>query len=109
MWGIYLDPSVCGGKLFQRAVEYEFSDNINVQILQPVKDIKVPADKIKIADKPPAFVYGELVSVVDSPNIIGKIENIIWHFKNNNYNYYISAENGKISKRYSSDYLIKFN
>ena len=107
MWGICLDPSVYEGKLFQRAVEYDISDSSTVQILQPVKGIKVPADKIKNADKPPAFVYGELVSIVDSPNIIGKIEDIIWHFKNNDYNYYISAENGKISKRYYSGDLIK--
>ncbi|MBD5140132.1 MAG: hypothetical protein HDT25_01750 [Ruminococcus sp.] len=107
MWGICLDPSVCGGKLFQRAVEYDNSDSGTVQILQPITGIKISSDKIKIADKPPAFVYNELVSTVYSPNIIGKIENIIWHFKNNDYNYYISADDIKISKRYYSDDLIK--
>lgn len=109
MWGICLDPSICGGKLFQRAVEYDNSDSINLQILQPAAGIKISADKIKITDKPPAFIYGELVTTVDSPNIIGKIEDIIWHFKNNDYNYYISAKDVKISKRYYSDDLIKLN
>lgn len=107
MWGICLDQSVCNGKLFQRAVEYDNSDSGTVQILQPVTEVKISADKIKIADKPPAFIYGESVSVVDSPNIIGKIEDVIWHFKNNDYNYYISADDIKISKRYYSDDLIK--
>ncbi|MDE7279555.1 MAG: hypothetical protein K2N26_07515, partial [Oscillospiraceae bacterium] len=83
MWGICLDQSVYRGKLFQRAVEYDNSDNGTVEILQPAKGVKISADKIKVADKPLAFVYGELVSPSGHPNVIGKIEDIIWHFKNN--------------------------
>lgn len=107
MWGICLDPSVCKGKLFQRAVEFDNSDSGTVQVLQPVTNLKIPAGKIKITDKPPAFIYGELVSPVNHSDMIGKIIDIIWHFKNNDYNYYILTENGKISKRYYSGDLIK--
>lgn len=107
MWGICLDPSVCGGKLFQKAVEYDNTNSSTVQILQPVTGAKIHADKIKIADKPPTFTYGEAVSPVGHSDIIGKIEDIIWHFKNNEYNYYISSDDIKISKRYCSGDLIK--
>lgn len=107
MWGICLDPSVCGGKLFQRAVEFANLDSSTLRILSPVTDVKIPSDKIKIADKPPAFTYGEAVSPVGHSDIIGKIEDIIWHFKNNEYNYYISSDDIKISRRYCSGDLIK--
>lgn len=107
MWGICLDRYVCGGKLFQRAVEYDNADSSTVQILQPVTGVKVSDDKIKIADKPPVFIYGEAVSPIGHSDIIGKIEDIVWHFKNNDYNYYISANDIKISKRYCSGDLIK--
>ena len=107
MWGICLDPSVCGGKLFQRAVEYDNLDSCTVQILQPVTGVKISVDKVKIADKPPAFVYEELVSPVNHSDMIGKIIDIVWHFKNNDYSYYISAGNKKISKSYYSVDLIK--
>ena len=103
MWGICLDVMVDGGKLYQRAVEYEkTSDKCIVHILQPVSDIKISVDKIMPVDKSPVFVYGELVSIVEHSDTIGRIKDIIWHFKNHDYNYYITINGRKKSKRYYS-------
>ena len=110
MWGICLDVMADGGKLYQRAIEYEeTSDKCTVHILQPVSDIKISVDKIMPVDKPPVFVYGELVSIVEHSGTIGRIRDIIWHFKNHDYNYYITINHRKKSKRYDSDELLKFD
>lgn len=108
MWGICLDISVCGGNLYQRAIEYDNSlDDGTVRILQPIRDIEISVDKIKLVEKPPAFVYGELVFPAGHSDIIGEITDIIWHFKNQEYNYYISVNGRKKSKRYYSGALFK--
>ena len=108
MWGICLDISVHDGMLFQRAVEYESSlEECSVHILQPVSDIIISIDKIKPVDREPVFVYGEIVSPVTHSGVIGEIADIVWHFKNDDYNYYISVNGKKKSKRYYSDDLLK--
>ena len=108
MWGICLNSLADGGKLYQRAIAYENGlDKHTIHILQPVSDIKISVDEIKSIDKPPAFIYGELVSPVEHSDIIGKITDIIWHFKDNDYNYYISVNGKKKSKRYYAEDLIK--
>lgn len=40
--------------------------------------------------------------------MIGKIEMIIWHFKDKDYNYYISVDGKKKSKRYYAKDLIPY-
>ena len=108
MWGICLDVMACGGKLYQRAIAYEkTSDICTVHILQPICDIEISIDKIMSVDKPPVFVYGEEVSPVGHPETVGRIMDIIWHFKNHDYNYYITISGRKKSKRYYSDDLLK--
>ena len=107
MWGICLDCSTAGGSLFQRAVEYQLdSEAHTANILQPVK-IAISADKMMTVDKPPVFVYGDLVSPINHHDRIGRIETIIWHFKNEDYCYYITVNGRKISKRYYTEELMK--
>lgn len=108
MWGICLDLLVCDGKLYQRAVEYEdSSDNCMAYILHPINDIKVSVEDIRPVDKSPVFTYGERVSPVNHPDITGRIADIIWHFKSNDYIYYISVSGIKKNKRYYSVDLLK--
>lgn len=109
MWGICLENIITGGiNLYQRAVEYQLaSDKRTANILRPVKGIKISSDRIMTPDKPPVFQYGELVSPVDHPDRIGTVGDIIWHFKNIDYNYYITVDGGKKSKRYGADDLMK--
>lgn len=108
MWGICLDIFVCNGNLYQRAIEYENAlSEVTAHTLQPIRGIEISADQIKPVEKPPVFIYGELVSPVKHSDIIGKITDIIWHFKNYEYNYYISVNGKKKSKRYYSDDLFK--
>ena len=96
-----------GVYLGQRIVEYQLAmDNHTANILQPVKNIKISSDRIMIPDKPPAFVYGDLVSPVNHPDMVGTVREIIWHFKNKDYNYYIMVNGRKKSKRYYADDLI---
>lgn len=107
MWGICLDSLIDGGNLFQKVVEYQLdSDNHTAHILQPVKDKRVSINDIKTISEPPPFVYGDVVSPVNHPDMIGKIQTIIWHFKDKDYNYYISVNGKKKSKRYYAEDLI---
>lgn len=97
--GICLDVNLCDGKLFQRVVEYEINANDQVaSILQPISNITIPIDKIKHLENPPNFTYGELVSPINHLDVIGKIETIIWHFKNTDFNFYITI-NGKKKRK----------
>lgn len=109
MWGICLDARACDGKLFQRAIEYEISpDKCTAYIIKPVSDIKISVEKIKSVDWPPVFTYSEKVSPVNHPDMEGSIRDIVWHFKNNDYNYYISVDDRKKSRRYYSVDLLRF-
>ena len=108
MWGICHDWAEENNNIFQKAIEYEPDpDGETANLLQPVKDAKVPIKNIMTPDKPPAFVYGDLVSPTNHPDMIGKIYRIQWHYKNNSYNYYITVNDRKKSKRYYEEDLIK--
>ena len=49
MWGICFDVSVLGGALCQNVVEYEtINDGDTALIINPVKDIEIPIEKIRI-------------------------------------------------------------
>ncbi|MDE6926080.1 MAG: hypothetical protein K2P59_12610 [Acetatifactor sp.] len=109
MWGICFDTLICDGKLYQRAVEYEvLPDKGTAYILKPVSGIMIFVEKIEPVDRPPAFVYGEKVSPVSHSDWKGSIRDIIWHFKDNDYNYYISVGGRKKSRRYYSADLRRF-
>ena len=109
MWGICLEDIITDEiYLYQRAVEYQLDpDSHIVNVLQPVKDIKILSDRIMTPDKPPAFEYGDLVSPDNHSDLIGTVSEIVWHFKNRDYNYYITVNSRKKSKRYYADDLIK--
>lgn len=103
MWGICLDSLVQGGKLYQRAIEYEvFLTNHTAHILQPISNIEISVDKIMQVERPPLFTYGEFVYPVAHPDMIGEVTDIIWHFKDNDYNYYILINGRKKGRRYYS-------
>lgn len=105
MWGICL--TVDEDNLYQKAVEYQPDpDNRTIHIIQPVTNKIVSINDIKVIEIPPIFIYGDFVSPANHPDTIGKIETIIWHFKNNEYNYYISVNGKKVSKRYDEKELI---
>lgn len=108
MWGVCLGSNICNGNLFQRIIEYDINTDIQKAIiLQPYKDISISIDKIKPIEKPPDFIYGDIVSPINHFDVVGKIETIIWHFKNNDFNFYISVDGKMKSKRYYANDLIK--
>ena len=108
MWGICFDVSVLGGALCQNVVEYEtINDGDTALIINPVKDIEIPIEKILVLDKPPEFVYGDLAIPVAHSELVGKIEKIIWHFKKETCGYYISVNGRKKKTRYYADDLKK--
>ena len=57
----------------------------------------------------PEFLVGQRVRVVQSKRNItahtGTIRDIVWHFKDSKYNYYLEENGKKVSKRYSTDDL----
>jgi len=52
----------------------------------------------------PTFALGQKVRVILSERNktvrIGTIREIIWHYKDHRYNYYLEVEGKKVSKRY---------
>ena len=110
MWGICLDILTDEGNLFQKVVEYQLDSVGHIaNILQPTNGIQISINAIKPINEPPEFVYGDFVSPVNHSDIKGKIESIIWHFKNMDYIYYISVNGKKKSKRYYAKDLMKQN
>ena len=104
MWGICLDYEICEGKLGQRVIEYQIFENKAI-VLQPVSDIEIDAQKIKVLEQAPRFVYGAQVYPKDHPEYICMIRDIIWHFKDKVCYYYLEAEGKKIGKRYAEEEL----
>lgn len=105
MWGISYSMSSENRVLLHRIVEFEHDPNGNgVNILQPIKGIKMRADEIIMFDKLPVFLYGDLVSPVEHPDMIGKISEIIWD--GDVYWYFISINGRKKENWYYSNELI---
>lgn len=103
MWGICLDCTVCGGSLFHTVIEYERSaDGSTVTIIQPIRGVPVSASDVMQMDNSPRFVYGEAVSPVNHPELVGVIREIGWHFDNQDYMYLLTVNGRKKSKRYYS-------
>ena len=108
MWGIYLDVMPYDEKLFRRVIEFEIlPDKCTACIIKPVSDIKISVEKIRPLDKPPVFTYGEKVSPANHPDMEGCIRDIVWHYDNKDYMYYVSVNGRKKSKRYYSVDLLK--
>ena len=108
MWGICFDISVLGGTLCQNVVEYEIiNDGGTALLINPVRDIEIPVEKIRVLSKPPEFVYWDLAVPVVHPELVGKIDKIIWHFKKETCSYYISVNGRKKKTRYYADDLRK--
>ena len=108
MWGICLDMSLCEGALFQRVIEYQIKERNTAIIIQPTTNIEIDIQLISAIDKPPKFKYGDLVSPANNTDKKGKVRDIVWHFKNNTFNYYIEIDNKKVSRRYSEEELVNF-
>ena len=74
MWGICFDVSVLGGTLCQNVVEYEtINDGDTALLINPVKNIEIPVEKIRVLNNPPEFVYGDWVMSVFNTELVGKI------------------------------------
>ena len=95
--------------IFQRAIEYEPSlENNKAIIIQPFSGYQIDVKKVKSIVNPPKYIYGDCICPTNHPDMKGKIRDIIWHFKNQTFNYYIEVNNKKVSKRYYEEDLIKF-
>ena len=103
-WAICLDIGLLCGKLFQRVVQYETNTPNMVTISFSGETYHTSTDKIREIE-PPKFTYGDVVSPVNHPDMIGYICGIIYHASRNEPVFYIRV-NGKMkSKRYFADDL----
>jgi hypothetical protein len=69
--------------------------------------IRVKVDAINHVFPDSKFDYKDKVFEKSRPNIVGEIDDVIWHQKDGDYKYFISA-NGKLkSKRYEESELDK--
>jgi hypothetical protein len=62
-----------------------------------------------MTDKPPAFSVGQQVRVIlnerNRTPRTGSIRQIIWHYKDERYNYYLTVNGKSVSKRYFEEDL----
>lgn len=62
---------------------------------------------------PPRYPIGSLVRVIlndrNKTARHGRVRQVIWHFKDERYNYYIESDGKKVSKRYLADDLQPVN
>lgn len=107
MWGICLNSFLCEGSIFQRVIEYRLDDNNKAIIVQPVSNVEINIQNIKALNNLPKYKYGDIVSLVYNMNIKEKIIDIVYHFKNQIFNYYIEVNNIKRNKRYYETDFIK--
>ena len=102
-----MDPELQKNGLFQRIIEYRLENDKSAVIIQPTADIRIDIGKIIKIETPPKYKYGDIVLPLNHIDRKGQIRDIIWHFKNKTFNYYIEADNKKIGKRYYEEELIK--
>ncbi len=106
MWGVCLDSYAIQEGLFQTVIQYKIKENGEVMILLPETVYKPDIKYVKELPTPPQYRYGEQVSPANSPDIIGIICKVRWHFKLNCYFYHIKV-NGRVkSKRYYDNDLL---
>jgi len=67
--------------------------------------LEILPEAIKIIMPNPKFEWGDKVQEVESPEIKGEVENIIWHMKDNEYKYYIKVNGKSKSRRYNPNEL----
>ncbi|MCP9768038.1 hypothetical protein EGI22_08940 [Lacihabitans sp. LS3-19] len=56
----------------------------------------------------PKYQIGDCVSEIQRPEIIGIIEYLFWHFKDQEYKFHISVNGKRKSRRYSDKELLLF-
>lgn len=107
MWGVCLDFQLFHDGLFQAVIQYEIVEsNDEVIILNPKANCRLNREKIKELSTPPRFDYGEQVSPLNHPDMVGVIVKISWHFKQNCCFYIIKVHEKIKSRRYFEDDLI---
>lgn len=96
-WGVCLDHTILGGSLFQSVVKCKPPKNGKVQIITPISAHTFKTSVHRL-DRPPKFTYGDKAYLADKSQILAKIVDIKWHFKEEKP-YYILSMNGVVSKR----------
>ena len=103
-WAIYLGWDIT--PMFQRVVPYTQKNSETVTVTFQDKTYDVPIKSIRIIDAP-EYVYGEIVSPVNHPKLLGAIADIVFYFKTNEPSYWIIINGKKKSKRYFKNDLIR--
>ena len=105
MWGICLDIGAFSEGLFQTVVQYTAAENGKAVITLPETAYKPEIKDILELPVSPKYIYGELVTPRNHPEMTGIICGIRWHFKQERCFYAIQV-NGRIkSKRYFDEDL----
>ena len=89
-----------------RVVPYKIISPEMVTITYKGESYDIPLDKIQIIE-PPKFTYGDFVSPVNHPEIVGIIFDMIYHGDKKMPMYFIEIDGKKKSKRYFDDDLIR--
>lgn len=106
MWGICLDNLLYDGKLFHQGIEYRVINETNkAVIIKPVSGYETDINKIRAIGFSPKYSYGDYVYPVSHPERKGYIIDMIWHFNNQSFYYFIEVNNKKIKTRYYEDDL----
>jgi hypothetical protein len=63
-------------------------------------DLKIKVDGIKDIYPNPAYEWGTNVQEIERPEVIGVIDDLIWHQNKNQFLYYLSIKGKKKSRQY---------
>lgn len=80
-------------------------DNVFLTLKAKSFEIKVKPEAIKNIMPTSTFSWGDIVQEIEHPEIIGEIDNIIWHDKDQEYKYFIKIGSKLKTRRYSSNEL----
>ena len=105
-WAVYLGWDNMA--LFQRVVTYVEKSSEIVTIKHFCFDVTydVPAKDIRKIDAP-VYIYGDIVSPTNHPEMLGVISGIGYYFKTHEPCYSISIKGKRKSKRYFKDDLVR--
>jgi len=105
-WAVCLDIEF--PFMFQRVVSCEKISEKVVCVHYSDNHYQISVDMIKPIG-PPDFTYGEWVSPVNRPELVGFISDIIFHFANDMPMYFLSIDSKRKPKRYFARDLILAN
>ena len=93
-------------ELSSRVVPYKITSPGVATVMYKGKNYDIPLDRIQRIE-PPKFTYGDFVSPVNHPELVGIVSDMIYHGAKKAPMYFIEINGKKKSKRYFENDLLR--